>query len=391
MPITLFDTGWQFRTESAGAPSPREAGPILGAPEAHGPWSDVDLPHDAMIHEPRSAATASTPGAGWFPGGTYRYRKNLHVPADLGDDRLSLVFEGVYKNSTVFVDGAHVGGCRGGYTEFEVDLGALTPGADATVEVVVDNSRQPSTRWYSGSGLYRHVWLRRTGPVRLARGGTALTTTALGRSAAGTSATATARIEIDNPDGGTVTVTARLIEAGSEAARGSVTTTGTVVEIPLNVAHARLWSDADPHLYDLTVTLAGADGAVLDEEASRTGLRLIEVDAAEGLRINGRPVKLRGACVHHDSGILGAATFADTERRRARILKQQGFNAIRSAHNPASRDLLAACDEVGLYVMDELWDMWFQAKNPHDDAPISNSPGPVTSSHSCARTGCTRA
>ncbi|MDU0348336.1 glycoside hydrolase family 2 TIM barrel-domain containing protein, partial [Actinomyces sp. MRS3W] len=329
-----------------------------------------DLPHDAMIHEPRSAETATTSGAGWFPGGTYRYRKTLHVPGDLGADRLSLVFEGVYKNSTVLVDGTPVGGCRGGYTEFEVDLGTLTPGADAVVEVVADNSQQPSSRWYSGSGIYRHVWLRRTGPVRLTRGGTQLITDSLTATSAGTTATATVRVEIDNPDAAPVVVTVALADADGEAARASASTTGSVVELPLVATDAHPWSDVDPHLYDLTVTLAdaAASGGVLDEETTRTGLRTIAVDATRGLLVNGEPVLLRGACVHHDSGILGAATFADAEQRRARILKQQGFNAIRSSHNPAARDLLAACDEVGLYVMDELWDMWFQAKNPHDDA-----------------------
>ncbi|WP_136194137.1 glycoside hydrolase family 2 TIM barrel-domain containing protein [Actinomyces procaprae] len=368
----LFDAGWQLRREPDGDAAARQTDAASDVPDAPGPWTAVDLPHDAMIHEPRSAATATTSGAGWFPGGTYRYRKSLHVPDDLGDDRLSLVFEGVYKNSTVLLDGVRVGGCRGGYTEFEVDLGSPDPGTQAVIEVLVDNSRQPSTRWYSGSGIYRHVWLRRTGPVRLTRGGTSLPVVCLEHSPTGTSATATARIEIDNPHAAAVTVTAVLTDDSGEAARGSVSTNGGVVELPLRVAAAHPWSDADPHLYELTVTLTGAneagDDVVLDAATTRTGLRTIEVDANRGLLVNGRPTALRGACIHHDSGILGAVTFADAERRRVRILKKQGFNAIRSAHNPASRDLLAACDELGLYVMDELWDMWFQAKNPHDDA-----------------------
>ncbi|MCL3777398.1 MULTISPECIES: glycoside hydrolase family 2 TIM barrel-domain containing protein [unclassified Actinomyces] len=366
---TLLDAGWQVRREDTATPTP---------------WTDVDLPHDAMIHEPRSAGAATGSHSAFFPGGLYRYRRSLAVPEDLGEDRLSLVFEGVYKNATVHVDGTERGGCAGGYTEFEVDLGPLTPGAQALIEVRVDNTVQPASRWYSGSGIYRHVHLRRSGPVRLTRGGAQLLTRDLGEDRGGAART-TARVEIDNPQGRLVTVVVALREPGEAGpvAESRVATTGGVVELDLTVPAAHPWSDTDPYLYALTVTLLDgapdsaddvddvddvAGATVLDELTTRTGLRTLALDATRGLLVNGVETLLRGACVHHDSGVLGAATFRDAEHRRARILKEQGFNAVRSAHNPMSRDLLDACDEVGLYVMDELTDMWFRHKTPGDDA-----------------------
>ncbi|MHA6523602.1 glycoside hydrolase family 2 TIM barrel-domain containing protein [Tessaracoccus sp. G1721] len=342
MSRTLFDHGWEWTRSDAAS------------------WRGVDLPHDAMLHEQRSATTDNGSHTGWFPGGTYVYRRTWRAPADPG--RVSLFFEGVYRKARVLVNGTEAGGCLGGYTEFEVRIDHLIErGSNNLIEVHVDNSEGPNSRWYSGSGIYRHVWLLEQGPVRIRPGGVHLVTRSLGATA-----TVAATVELDNDERRPVEVAVSLRREGSRA-EASARVDGAAVALELQVPDARPWSAERPDLYDVTVEVI-ADGEVLDRQELRTGLRTVEVDAARGLRINGVTTLLRGACVHHDSGILGGATFRAAEFRRARILKEQGFNAIRSSHNPLSRDMLDACDEVGLYVMDESTDVWFRTKTAHDAA-----------------------
>lgn len=342
MTRTPFDLGWEWRNADGLA------------------WQPVDLPHDAMLHEERSATTANGSHTGWFPGGRYAYRKTWRAPVDPG--RVSLFFEGVYRKSRVLVNGVEAGGCLGGYTEFEVRIDHLIErGSNNLIEVHVDNSQAPNSRWYSGSGIYRHVWLLEQQAARIKPGGVHLVTRSLGATA-----DVAARVEVDGASSRDVQVRVLLQREGSRAEAAGAVADG-VAEIALTVPDPQSWSAESPALYDVLVELT-AEGEVLDRQELRAGLRTIEVDAARGLRINGVPTLLRGACVHHDSGVLGGATFRAAEFRRARILREQGFNAIRSSHNPISRDLLDACDELGLYVMDESTDVWFRTKTAHDAA-----------------------
>ncbi len=343
---TLFDDGWHYATTgSDAAPTP------------------VSLPHDAMIHERRDATLPGGRHTGWYPGGAYTYSKTWRAPAS--GQRVALLFEGAYRKSVVLVNGIEAGGCLGGYTEFEVPIEHLVAwGEDNLIEVRVDNSEQPNSRWYSGSGLYRHVWLVESGTVRLARDGVRLVT----RSLTDAAASVDVEVRLDHAGDSDVTVDVALAACGAEVARTRMTVTRDADRIgtgTLTVAGPRPWSAEHPFLYDCTVTVSSGDDR-LDSDAFRVGLRTVTANARDGLVVNGKPVLLRGACVHHDHGVLGAATFRDAEFRRARILKEQGFNAIRSAHNPLSRDALDACDEVGLYVMDELWDSWLEQKTAHD-------------------------
>ena len=342
MTRTLFDLGWEWRNADTAA---RQL---------------VDLPHDAMLHEQRSASSANGSHTGWFPGGRYVYRKTWRAPADPG--RVSLFFEGVYRKSRVLVNGVEAGGCLGGYTEFEARIDHLIErGSNNLIEVHVDNSEEPNSRWYSGSGIYRHVWLLEQSSDRIKPGGVHLVTRALGGTAS-----VSARVEVDNDSSRDVQVRVSMQLGGSPAeATASVAPGGAELEI--TVPDAQPWSAESPVLYDVLVELT-ADGEVLDQQELRYGLRTIDVDASRGLRINSQPTLLRGACIHHDSGILGGATFRAAEFRRARILREQGFNAVRSSHNPISRDMLDACDELGLYVMDESSDVWFRTKTAHDAA-----------------------
>lgn len=341
MTTTDFNAGWKFRAATAAA-------------------SDeiaVTLPHDAMIGESRGPRGETGSHGGYYPGGRYVYSKTWTPPA--GDLEYSLLFEGVYGRTEVRVGGQTVATTVSGYREFIVPLSGLTPGAPVEVEVEVDNSEVPNSRWYTGSGIYRNVWLEGVGPVRIARDGIQTHTTVRNGDASvhvsidienKRRSVLAVDVTLESPDGRRVTATAEAIDS---------------TQLELSVPRAQLWSAETPHLHTLVVELT-ADGATIDERRLVLGVREVQIDTQHGLQINGKTVLLRGACVHHDSGVLGAATHRAAEYRRARILRDAGFNAVRSSHNPLSRDFLDACDELGLYVLDELTDVWFLPKTPHD-------------------------
>ena len=293
----------------------------------------VTLPHDAQIFEHRGA-DVSNGGHGYFPGGVYTYEKTFTAPAEWAEKTILLEFEGVYKNATVSLNDKELCFHAYGYTRFFVELKELNIGGENTVTVVADNSKLPNSRWYSGSGIYRPVWLY-VGPKESIRPESVkLSTVSIDP----------AVVRVQSP----IPVKAELAGVCGE---------GT--DFTLTIPDAKLWSAEEPHLYPVKITSAE------DETEIMFGIRQITW-SNKGFFINGRETLLRGGCVHHDSGILGAATYAESEERRVRILKENGFNAIRSSHNPASTALLEACDRLGLYVMDETFDMWYNRKNPYD-------------------------
>jgi len=316
----------------------------------------VTLPHDAMLAEPRSAQAPSGSHGGYFPGGRYTYVRRWRSPEDLDDRAVTLVFEGVQGSCEIFLDGLLVGRHPNGYDEFEVPLPALHGGTEHEIRVDVDNTDLPSSRWYTGSGLYRPVQLRIEDPIHLQRDGIRARTRTLEPHAELTVHTAFA-----NAEQAEVTLTAVLVRGGHAVADTSTTTTDEQASLELTIDDPASWSADDPALYELTVTLS-AGGRVRDRRQQRIGLRTIELDRDRGLLINGRPTLLRGGCVHHDNGVIGATTLAAAERRRVRILKEWGYNAVRSAHNPMSRAFLDACDELGMYVLDEYTDVWYVQK-----------------------------
>lgn len=326
-------------------------------------WAPVRLPHDAMLHEERTPQARGGADVAYFPGGRYVYRTGFTAP-DQFEGGAALRFEGVQGHATVTVNGITVGQVRSGYTEFELALdGAVRWGAENEIVVVVDNSEQPSSRWYPGSGLFRPVRVVYRPSTRLATDGLRVRTRTLRSQAADVDVVA----RVTGPRTADAQVTVDLYEDGTVVA--SATGTGdNEGALRLEVPNARLWSHESPFLYELVVRVE-VDGATVEERRERVGLRTIDLDSQRGLRINGRTVLLRGACIHHDNGPLGAATHRAAEFRRVRLLKQAGFNAIRSAHNPMSRHLLDACDELGMYVLDELADYWFVSKTAHDAAP----------------------
>ena len=293
----------------------------------------VTLPHDAQITEKRGADVGGS-GHGYFPGGVYTYEKTFTAPAEWAEKTILLEFEGVYKNATVSLNDKELCFHAYGYTRFFVELKELNIGGENTVTVVTDNSKLPNSRWYSGSGIYRPVWLY-VGPKESIRPESVkLSTVSIDP----------AVVRVQSP----IPVKAELAGVCGE---------GT--DFTLTIPDAKLWSAEEPHLYPVKITSAE------DETEIMFGIRQITW-SNKGFFINGKETLLRGGCVHHDSGILGAATYAESEERRVRILKENGFNAIRSSHNPASTALLEACDRLGLYVMDETFDMWYNRKNPYD-------------------------
>lgn len=310
----------------------------------------VTLPHDAMIHESRHPAAPGGSGNAFFPGGKYLYQKTFYCPADWQNKAVLLHFGGVYRNCTVSLNGERLKYQAYGYSDFDVELtGRLLPGQDNTLSVDVDNSQLPNSRWYSGSGIYRPVELI-VGPVEhIEHQGLRVSTSSIDPPRVRVQVEATGEdVLVEILDGAEVIACAK----------------GKDVEIEL--PGAQLWSDDTPKLYTCRSTLP-AGGEAADQAETQFGVRIVEW-SMKGLFVNGRETLLRGGCIHHDNGVLGAAAVDEAEERRVRMLKAAGFNALRSAHNPASDALLRACDKYGVYVMDETWDMWYKHKNKYDYA-----------------------
>jgi beta-galactosidase len=336
-------------------------------------WRTIDLPHDWSI-EGQFDAKAPTGGAGGFlPTGIGWYRRTINAPQAWHDRRVDVMFEGVYMNADVFLNGEKLATHPYGYTSFAVDLtGHLHLGQPNLLAVRVDNSQQKNTRWYSGSGLYRHVWLDVTGPVHLASDvgqGVYFSTTA----ASGEKATvhAVASITNDGASKSSITVQVALLAPdGTPAGQNSVDlllAPGETkdVALDLDIPQPQLWSPRSPILYTAATRLLEGQ-QVMDQEQTAIGIRMLRWSADQGITINGQSVKLCGGCVHHDNGPLGSAAFDRAEARRVEVLKAAGFNAIRTSHNPPSPAFLAACDRLGMLVMDESFDCWEQGKNAHD-------------------------
>lgn len=309
----------------------------------------VRLPYDAMIHEQRDAACLNKHSTGYYPGGVYRYRKSFVPDAAWQGQATILEFEGVYQNSIITLNGEELCFHPNGYTPFYAELtDRLQFGKENILDVTVDNLL-PSSRWYSGSGIYRPVWLHLGNRNHILPQGVSIQTVSI--------SPATLRIRTA-ATGGSIRV--RLLDGTQAvaAADGS--------DVLLTVPEAKLWSGDAPNLYTCCVSLFDGD-TLVDDAAIPCGICKLEWSTA-GLFINGKETKLRGACIHHDNGILGACDYSAASFRRVKILKEAGFNAIRSAHNPISPSMLEACDQLGMYVMDEFSDMWYTHKSRGDYA-----------------------
>jgi beta-galactosidase len=355
---TSFNADWQVR------PKVSHFLELIGGESE--PWKAVTLPHDAMIGGRRDPDAHW--GNGFFPGGVWQYEKSFVAGEELRGQRVLLQFEGVYRGASVWVNGALAGHRPYGYTDFTVSIGEhLRFGAENVVEVHA-TSHQDS-RWYSGAGIYRPVHLLVGGPVHLALDAVTVTTPAVDDGGAVVAIATT--VENESLVTTMTTVTTEVLDdAGAVVARDVAPLTmfpgaTETLRQRLLVEQPRRWSVDAPHLYSCRTTVE-VESEVIDEESTTFGIRTLEIDAVRGLRINGEPVELRGACIHHDNGVLGAATIPRADERRVEILKEAGFNALRSAHHPMSGDMLTACDRLGMLVMDEAFDMWAEQKNDDD-------------------------
>ena len=332
----------------------------------------VTLPHDAMITEQRAPDNPSGTAGAYYPGYNYTYLKTFPVPADYAGKAVYLEFEGVQQSCLVSVNGHFAASHQNAYTPFCVDLSPyLRFGEENRVTVMVYSGSQPAARWYTGAGLYRPVWLLVGGAVHIAHNGLRISTPDVAEDVS------TVRTELQVAYSGMVTRTVDVLTEltapdGTVAAQeiSKLTLKPGARETlyqRIYVRDAKLWSLEAPNLYGCTVTLL-EDGRQLDQATERFGIRELRIDPVHGLRLNGKGVLLRGACYHHDNGVLGAATFARAEARRVELGKAAGFNSIRVSHNPASRALLEACDRLGVLVLEESFDTWNTPKRAFDYA-----------------------
>ena len=356
----LWNTGW---TVAPGVPNP--FGVIFGSEPEPVP---VLLPQDEMIKEPRRADAPSGNQTGYYPVKSYTYTKSFLAPADWSDKTVMLEFEGVMARAKVLLNGELVAQNRYGYGQFLADLTPYLKMNETNTVQVLALSNENGSRWYPGAGIYRDVWLHTGDSVHIQPEGVRLTTKRIGAYAV---VGATVRVQNSGRCAAHVSVRVSLQQSdGTTAARNEnvvslLANESATASMQLTVDAPRLWSPEEPNLYTALVEVC--DGTVrLDSHTETFGIRTLTCDAREGLCINGKSVKLRGACIHHDNGIIGATTLPDAERFRMEQLKNAGFNAIRSAHHPAGKALLKACDELGILVMDELTDIWELPKNSAD-------------------------
>ncbi|CAN7387667.1 DUF4982 domain-containing protein [Paenibacillus sp. LjRoot153] len=355
-----IDRSWEFVN---GKPS--------GIPGFSQPGKIVNLPHDFTIETDTSPEAPGGSNTGYYGGGVGTYTKILDMPEVYADKRVLVEFDGSYMNTTVVLNGHTVARHHYGYTPFHADLTPyMKPGKPNRLAVTVNNAAQPNARWYTGSGLYRHVDLLCAPKVHIAPWGIYAHTSHIVNGTAFINVETTVEnhtadianlwvdVKFEKELSGTVAGTGRVkvhVPAGEKS----------VGQVKIAVENADIWDIDSPNLYKITAQLTDKE-TVLDSESTQFGIRTISVDTKNGFMLNGRTVKLKGGCVHHDNGILGAASFKDSEYRKMKVHKDNGYNAIRFAHNPMSRDMLDACDRLGLLVINEAFDVWVMEKNTHD-------------------------
>lgn len=333
-------------------------------------WRMLDLPHDWSIEGKMNANNPMGNDGGYFPAGIGWYRKTFMVPATWNGKCLSIYFEGAYMDAEVFINGKSLGTHPYGYTSFSYDLTPFAQyGKKNVIAVRINNAMQKNCRWYSGSGIYRHVWLSVTGNVHIANWGVFITTPKVNKE----TATVQLKTVIKNETSLSqrVRVFVRLLDnAKKDVGNNEVKTVlapNSEKEITqyVTVKNPKLWDIDNPNLYTAKVEIKRAEKDV-DEVDRSFGIRTVQYTPERGFDLNGQTVKLNGGCVHHDNGCLGAVAYDRAEERKVELLKMAGFNAVRTSHNPPSEAFLDACDRLGLLVIDEAFDGWRTAKNKYD-------------------------
>ena len=375
-PTTVsFDAAWKFHL-----------GDVTGAQATtfdDSSWTALDVPHDWSISLPFDQNSPAGAGGGYLDGGVGWYRKTFTLPPPSPGQRVIVQFDGAYMDSTVYMNGTQVCARPYGFISYECDFTSSAKFGGSNVLAVRLNNQQPSSRWYSGSGIFRHTWLKTVNPVRVAYTGTQVSTPQV----SATSATVNVSVTLQN-DGATaqsVSVASSVLDTtGAQVAQGSApaTTVDAATKHPgtatvtqtMTVPNPKLWSLASPALYSMVTTVT-VGGAVVDTYTTSFGIRTFAFDANNGFTLNGQSVKLNGTCNHHDLGALGAAVNYRAIEKRLQMLKDMGVNALRTSHNPPAPEFLDIADRLGFLVMDEAFDCWDQGKNSYDYGRFFNQWG----------------
>lgn len=360
MKITKLNLGW---TLQKGEPSRIPGMPVQ--------TRDVNLPHDFVIETDVRPDSKNGANTGYYNGGTYTYTKKLTIPADWEGQQVLLSFDGVFGSTKVVVNGHHAAVHHYGYTPFLVDIAPyLYYGQENRISVTVSNDNEQNSRWYSGGGIYREVSLLTAPQVHIAPNGIYVHTNHF----VGEDAFVIVETTVQNhtvsdrcawvdlaitADGSSEVVAKGTVKVFLSAGKSAVARTQLCIE------KAQRWDLDSPNLYRIHA-VSREEAGITDEADATFGIRTISVDAKHGFCLNGRSIKLRGGCLHHDNGILGAASYYDSEYRRVKLHKDNGYNALRMAHNPASSALLVACDRLGVLVLEEAFDVWRMQKNYYD-------------------------
>jgi beta-galactosidase len=360
----LFDYNWKFYQGDTAAAKSKGFDDIS--------WRSLDLPHDWSIEGKINPKNPTGGSGGYLPAGIGWYRKTFKIPNEWRGKKVSIYFEGVYMNSEVFINGKSLGIYPYGYSSFSFDLSPyLDFNNENVIAVRVDNSQQLNSRWYSGSGIYRHVWIMVTDAVHIANWGVSITTPDVSPKKATVQIKTLIKNETGLPQ--SVIVSTRLQNANAKDAGNNQISievganSEKEIRQSITVVNPRLWTPEAPYLYDAK-TQVMQNKKVVDGTKTNFGIRSIKFTAENGFQLNGKTVKLNGGCMHHDNGCLGAAAFDRAEERKVELLKEAGFNAVRTSHNPPSEAFLNACDRLGLLVVDEAFDCWRSGKNKYDYA-----------------------
>ncbi len=324
----------------------------------------VDIPHDWSIELPFSSKVPSGNDGGFVHTGKGKYEKEIKLTAaDLEDTKYSLLFEGVYERWNLYVNGKEVGFRPYGYSSVIYDITPYLHAGVNTIQVDVDNSHQKNSRWYTGSGIYRHVRLIKTGEIAVAPWSLYISTPEVSHS----EAVVNVSFDVEgNLEGKKINAEVAVLDPlGKIVAKSEIPVTGSIGEGYLKVVDPKLWSVDSPSLYKVHLSLK-ENGKPIDDISENFGIRTISYSAEEGFKLNGNPILLNGACAHHDNGMLGAASYDAAEARKVKLLKEAGFNAVRTSHNLPSPSFLDECDRQGLLVIDEAFDGWRDQKNAND-------------------------
>ena len=334
-------------------------------------WRNIDLPHDWSIEDLPGKESPFDPNAvngvsqGFATGGTGWYRKTFRIPAHMKKQQFQIYFEGVYMNADVWLNGHHLGNHPYGYTSFFYDISDKVNRSGENVLAVQVKNQGSTSRWYTGSGIYRHVWLKSFNQVHLSTWGTAITTPEVSSSMA--------RVHLKSivekiPASSRIKYDVKIINAaGKQLAASAINSSSSnrTFEIDIKIKNPKLWSTNAPHLYKAIIDIY-VGKKLTDREELKFGIRHTDFSVEKGFLLNGIPMKMKGACVHHDNGPLGAVSNDAAEVRKVSLLKSAGFNAIRASHNPPSEALLNACDSLGILVIDEAFDGWINQKTQDD-------------------------